>query len=152
MKPLSLLATSLRATPLLLGTAASCHAADAAAAAGHPFDGQWSVVLVCDDTHDRTGLVKGYEFTFVVTIADGKLQGQYGAKGRPSSVVYTGEVADDGTLEVRAAGNTGHADRTVGKLARGSEYGYTMAGKLDGSRGQAVRRELRPCTATFGRL
>jgi len=109
-------------------------------------------VLVCADTHDRSGLVKGYEFDFVVTITDGKLLGQYGAKGRPSSVFYTGEVARDGTLEVNAVGNTGHADRTVGKLARGTEYSYTMTGRLDASHGQAVRRELRPCTATFGRL
>lgn len=124
----------------------------AAGSPANPYDGEWSVVLVCADTQDKSGLVKGYEFTFHVVIADGKLQGQYGAKGRPSSVLYSGEVGADGTLEIRAVGNTGESDRSVGKVARGTAYSYTMAGKLEASHGQAVRRELRPCTATFGRL
>jgi hypothetical protein len=123
-----------------------------AVATSSPYDGEWSVVLDCTDTQDKSGLVKGYQFTFHVTIANGKLQGQYGAKGAPASVVYSGEVGADGTLELRASGNTGSSDQSVGKVARGTAYSYTMAGKLEPSRGQAVRRELRPCTATFGRL
>ncbi len=141
--------SSVITTVLLLCLAGRAAGADSTTG---PYDGEWSVVLACPDTQDRSGLVKGYELTFHVSITDGKLQGQYGAKGAPSSVVYSGEVEPDGTLEVRAVGNTGKSDQSVGKVARGTAYSYTMAGKLERSRGQAVRRELRPCTATFGRL
>ena len=138
------------ATLLLCCSAVS--GAFGAGSPGGPFDGEWSVVLVCADTQDKNGLVKGYEYTFRVTIADGKLYGQYGSKGAPASLLYSGEVGGDGTLEVRAVGNTGQSDRSVGRVARGTEYAYTMSGKLDRAHGQAVRRELRPCTATFDRL
>ena len=122
-----------------------------AAAADHPFDGRWSVVLVCPDTTDKSGLVKGYEYTFAILIHDGAVHGEYGAPGHPASVVYDGTVGDDGTLEIAATGNTNRSEYSVGKVPQGTRYGYTMQGKLAGSAGQATRRELRPCTATFGR-
>lgn len=122
------------------------------AAAERPYDGRWAVLLVCPDTQDRSGLVKGYEYSFSVSVKDGALQGEYGAPGHPASVAYTGQVGDDGTLEIKATGNTGRSDFSVGKVAQGTQYGYTMQGRLEGSRGQATRRELRPCTANFSRL
>lgn len=137
---------------LLVCSNGMCQTGGTAVTSSTPYDGEWSVVLDCADTQDKSGLVKGYEFTFHVTIANGKLQGQYGAKGAPASVIYSGEVGADGTLELRAVGNTGNSDQTVGKVARGTAYSYTMVGRLEQSRGHAVRRELRPCTATFGRL
>ncbi|MEO8755534.1 MAG: hypothetical protein ABI624_22960 [Casimicrobiaceae bacterium] len=80
---------SVAGTALVMSLAAPCHASEPTAAAA-PYDGDWSVVLDCADTRDKSGLVKGYE--------------------------------------------------------------YTMVGKLEQSRGQAVRRELRPCTASFAKL
>ena len=140
------------ATVLSLACANALCQTSSAVAHTDGYDGEWSVVLACPDTQDRSGLVKGYELTFHVTIADGKLQGQYGAQGAPSSVVYSGEVGADGALELRASGNTGRSDQSVGKVARGTAYSYTLVGKLDQLRGQAVRRELRPCVATFAKL
>ena len=116
------------------------------------FDGRWSVDLVCPDTRDRNGLVRGYVFSFEVTVADGRMAGQRGVAGSPSSVAFTGLVARDGTLEIKAVGMTGNPEYTVGDVTRGTPYAYTMSGRLDGSQGQAIRRELRPCTASFGRL
>ncbi len=142
---------SFAAAALLLCSSPFCRATDVDAT-GNPYDGQWSVDLVCPDTQDKNGLVKGYEYKFAVTIAGGKLQGQYGAKGAPASIVYSGSVANDGTLEIKAVGNTGQSDYSVGKVTRGTDYSYTMAGKLEHERGQAVRRELRPFTAEFANL
>ena len=121
-------------------------------AASHAYDGIWLVTLDCADTQDRRGMVKGYVYTFRVAIVDGKLNGQYGEQSAPASVVYSGEVSGDGTLEVRAVGNTGDASYSVGTVARGTRYGYTLVGKLGLSGGEAVRRETRPCKATFSRL
>jgi hypothetical protein len=56
------------------------------------------------------------------------------------------------TTQLREVGHTGRSDRSLGKVPQGSGYSYTLSGKLEATRGQAARRELRPCTATFGRL
>jgi hypothetical protein len=140
--PMSAIAVSLVSAVGLSGPAA---------AADTGFDGRWAVVLVCPDTTDKHGLVKGYEYDFAVLIKGGEVHGEYGAPGHPASVVYTGHVSDDGSLEIEAKGNTGRSDYSVGKVSQGTEYGYTMQGRLERSKGQATRRELRPCTATFSR-
>ena len=118
-------------------------------AAESPFDGRWSVALVCPDTTDKTGPVKGYEYDFPMTVEAGSIQGEYRTPGHPASVVYTGTVSDDGTLEIAATGNTGRSEYAVGKVAQGTAYRYTLQGKLAGRSGQATRRETRACTATF---
>lgn len=41
---------------------------------------------------------------------------------------------------------------SVGKVAQGTRYSYTLQGKLVGSGGEAKRKELRPCTATSTKL
>ncbi len=132
-----------------LACCASLLAPVAAVAEDHPFDGRWSVFLACADTTDRNGPVKGYEYRFEVSIAEGVLQGAYGAPGHPASVTYAGRVEDDGKLEITATGNTGRPEYAVGKIPRGSSYGYTLQGRLGPSSGQATRREVRPCVATF---
>jgi hypothetical protein len=142
---------SIPSALLFVAACAVCRAAGSAPT-GAPYDGEWAVSLVCPDSRDRSGLVKGYEYTFHVSIVDGKLRGQYGASGAPASVAYSGEVGADGTLELRAVGKTGQSDHAAGKVARGSDYSYTMSGRLEQSHGQAVRREQRSCTATFDKL
>ena len=116
-----------------------------------PFDGRWSAVLTCADTTDRNGLVKGYQYTFGVSIQDGVVKGEYGAPGSPASLSIVGQVAADGTLEIAANGQTGRSEYSIGKLAQGTHYSYTMRGRLSGSSGQATRREVRPCTAVLTR-
>jgi hypothetical protein len=123
----------------------------AAAAATDAFDGTWFVSLDCPDTSDRNGLVKGYQYGFDVQIVHGHLDGMHGTAGQAASVHYVGDVADDGALEIRAEGMTGANDYSVGRVARGTAYRYTMGGRLDETRGQAVRRELRPCKAAFAK-
>jgi hypothetical protein len=115
----------------------------------YPFDGRWATTLVCDDTTDKKGLVKGYTWKFDVTIEHGKLNGQYGQPGEPSSGTYTGQVQSDGTVDIDAHGKTGKPKYTVGEVAPGSPFFYPMTGKFSGSTGHAIRTKLRPCEATF---
>jgi hypothetical protein len=115
------------------------------------FDGAWFVALDCADTKDRQGLVKGYEYAFPLRIVNGQLDGTHGEEGRPAWLHMTGEVREGGVLEIYAQGISGATDFSVGRIASGSKYSYTMTGRLEGSRGAATRREVRPCTATFSR-
>ena len=115
------------------------------------FEGRWFVDLVCEDVKENGQLAKGYELRFEAEVRNGRLTGQYGSPGSPSSLTLVGTVAPDGTLELRADGQTGKSDRTVGYVPQGTRYGYTMEGLLSGNQGSARRRELRPCSATFSR-
>lgn len=115
----------------------------------NPFDGRWSVKLVCDDTKDKTGLVKGYTWKFDVIVDNGKLEGQYGLAGSPSSGTFVGQVQRDGTANIEAHGYTGKADYTVGRVARGTPFSFPMKGNFSGSTGHATRTKLRPCEASF---
>ncbi len=115
----------------------------------YPFDGRWATTLVCDDTTDKKGFVKGYTWLFDVTIEHGKLNGQYGQPGTPSSGTYAGQVQSDGTVDIDAHGNTGKTEYTVGKVARGTPFSYPMKGKFSESTGHATRTKTRPCEATF---
>ena len=114
-------------------------------------DGRWSVFLACPDTKDKSGLVKGYEYTFQAVIDGGRFHGQFGATGKPDSVIYVGTVLEDGTLKIDATGNTGKSDFAVGKVAQGTAYSYKLLGRLSESSGHALRTEVRRCTATLTR-
>ena len=114
-------------------------------------DGRWAVSLSCADVQTSKGLTRGYAYDFFVDIKGGQLDGRFDESTPPAFVHFAGEVADDGTLFVRVDGLSGAPDATIGKLARGTPYRYTMKGRLDHDRGKAERVELRPCTAEFVR-
>jgi len=116
-----------------------------------PYDGRWSITLVCEDVKEDGRIVKGYEYRFFIDVGNGRLEGQYKAPGSPGSLTLTGTVAADGGLQVNADGHTRHSEYTVGRVAQGTHYTYTMEGRLSGNAGNARRRELRPCAATFAR-
>ena len=115
------------------------------------YDGRWTVNLTCADVQTSKGLARGYTYNFAVDVKNGQLDGRFDEPTPPSFLHFAGEVAADGTLFIRADGLSGLPDATVGKVARGTPYRYTMKGKLDGNAGKAERVELRPCTAQLMR-
>jgi len=149
-----------RARAAIAGAAAAFLAATAApvcrAQASEPelsaaHDGRWAVNLSCPDFRDKSGLVKGYDYAFRVTVAGGQLEGRHDVQRSPAFVHFAGRVLADGTLSIRADGNTGPSEFTVGHVRPGTPYVYTLKGSLGTTSGKAERVELRPCTATFTR-
>jgi len=134
---------------LALAAPAAALAQDARTPAS--YDGRWSVTLVCDDLKEEGRVVKGYEYRFFVDVRNGHLEGQYKAPGSPGSLTMTGTVVPDGGLQITADGITRHSEYTVGRVAQGTHYTYTMEGRLSGTAGSARRRELRPCAASFAK-
>jgi hypothetical protein len=116
-----------------------------------PFDGRWTVSLVCEDVRDKGVLVKGYTFNFFAAITEGKLSATYGTRGRPSSLALTGDVQQDGTADIVAKGFTADPDFSVGHVQSGTPYTYRMRGTFTTNSGIATRIELRPCKATFSK-
>ena len=116
------------------------------------FDGVWDVHLQCDDARDRAGaVVKGYVFDFPAEVRAGKLRGQFGDAGQPSSLTLTGTIGPDGEAFLDANGFSGKPDYTFGHMQPASPYRYTMRGRFDARGGHAQRVELRRCIAEFAR-
>jgi hypothetical protein len=134
---------------MLAATLASASSQAQPARASTQHDGQWAVALVCDDINDKSGGAKGYRFDFPVQITNGQISGQHGTPGQPASVSFSGVVNEGGALDIQANGMTGDPNYAVDKPTKGTRYRYTMQGTLGESSGQAKRRELRPCTASF---
>ena len=131
--------------------ACSILSAPLAQAAPSKFDGHWSVSLVCDDVRENGVFAKGYTFKFIADVKDGRLTGQYGETGLPSSLTLQGRVDEDGGLDLIAQGRTGKSEYTIGRVQPSTPYFYRMKGQLSEKSGRATRIELRPCIATFDR-
>lgn len=113
-------------------------------------DGRWMVQVTCDDVKDTTGVVKGYSLTVPVEIRDGVLSGNYQTTtSSQAALTLTGSVLPGGALRINAKGTTGSPEYSVGKVAPGRPYSYTMTGHLQSKSGEAVRQELRPCRASL---
>jgi|SoiMethySBSTD1v2_1073268.scaffolds.fasta_scaffold1002800_1 hypothetical protein len=52
--------------------------------ASNAFDGQWFVILACEDVKEKGRVAKGYTFRFPAEVKAGKLNGQVGVSDRPS--------------------------------------------------------------------
>jgi len=113
------------------------------------FDGNWAVSVVCEDVQDKGKLARGYSLRFMSEVKDGRLKGQLGQVGQPSSLTMVGTIQADGKADISANGLTGNPDTTLGQLSRGSPYSYKMSGTFTQASGKAVRLNLRPCEATF---
>ena len=146
MQPL----VSSLALALILGPAAAW-AQEKSLSTNH--DGRWTATIVCEDFKSEKGpLAKGYTLHVPLTISAGRVEGtrerDYATSGE---LRYTGEVYSDGELVVRAVGATGKSEYTPNRVAPGTNFGYTLKGRLGTESGSATRVELRPCSATFFR-
>jgi hypothetical protein len=115
------------------------------------FDGRWAVSLVCEDFRDAERLAKGYTAKLFSEVNNGRLSGQHGQPGQPSSFTMHGVIQADGIAEISVNGFTGNPELTVGRVRPSTPYSYRMRGAFTPVSGKATRIELRPCEATFSR-
>jgi TolB-like protein len=113
------------------------------------FDGRWAVSIICDDTRDKQGLVKGWTASFFVDVKNGKLTGKKGQIGQPAFLTLVGDIAPDGTVQISANGLTSNPAQTIGHVQPSTPYAFRMRGKFTKTSGNATRIEHRPCQATF---
>jgi hypothetical protein len=118
----------------------------AVAAEPQHFDGMWQTTVSCAAARDALG----YSFRFVSTVKDGVLHGLHGTAGEPGSLQIDGKIAADGVGKLYANGRTGSKEYVPGRdTPRGTEYGYNIDAKFEGSTGSGTRIEGRPCTLQF---
>lgn len=116
------------------------------AADAHRFDGEWQTTVSCEASRGALG----YSFRFVSTVKDGVLHGLHGTAGEPGSLAIDGQIGEDGVGKLYANGRTGSKEFVPGRdTPRGTEYGYNIDARFEGSRGTGTRVEGRPCTLEF---
>jgi hypothetical protein len=122
--------------------------APSTAAAARGFDGAWAITFSCP----AIGNALGYSYRVAAQITDGLLHGEKGEKGKPGWLTIDGKIGADGSLNsVYVDSLVGASQVAVGNVPRGTEFGYHIAGKLNGSNGTANRVEGRPCTLDFAK-
>ena len=130
----------------LIAIISGCAAITQAAYAAGPFDGTWNTTVACATASDGA---KAYNWTFASTVRNGRLDGQRGSPGAPSSGHLTGTIRADGAASLRMNGDTGPEDYSVGRVAPKSPFHFTASGHFDASQGSATRNELRQCRLEF---
>jgi hypothetical protein len=110
------------------------------------FDGMWQTTVSCSAVKDALG----YSFRFVSTVKDGVFHGVHGTAGEPGSLQIDGRIGADGVAKFYANGRTGSKEYVPGRdTPRGTEYGYNIDAKFDGTTGTGTRIEGRPSTLQF---
>jgi hypothetical protein len=80
------------------------------------------------------------------------LHGEKGEKDKPGWMSIDGKIGADGSLgNIYVDSRVGASAMAVGNMARGTEFGYHVNGKLTGASGNATRVEGRPCTLDFAK-
>jgi hypothetical protein len=116
------------------------------AADGQRFDGMWQTTVSCPAARDALG----YSYRFISTVKDSGFHGLHGTAGQPGSLQIDGKIEADGTAKLYANGRTGSKEYVPGRdTPRGTEYGYNIDAKFDGTTGTGTRIEGRPCTFQF---
>jgi hypothetical protein len=109
-------------------------------------DGIWQTMVSCPAARDALG----YSYRFVSTVKDGIFHGLHGTAGEPGSLQIDGKIGADGTAKLYANGRTGSKEYVPGRdTPRGTEYGYNIDAKFEGTTGTGTRIEGRPCTFQF---
>ena len=117
-------------------------------AADSKFDGNWLTTVSCANYRDALG----FSYQFVSTVKDNLFHGVHGTEGEPGSLVIDGKIPDDGKASLYAQGRTGSKEYVPGRdTAKGTEYGYNIDAKFDGTSGTGTRVEGRPCTLKFSK-
>ncbi len=132
--------------PAILLVCLGCLGAPAALA-GHEFDGTWTTVLSCENSHGALG----YSFEFPATVRDGVLHAEKGTRGQPGWLTLDGTIGADGAATLYASGLVGAAPYAVGDRPAGTAYGYHVAAHFAAASGTGHRVEGRPCTVSFTR-
>ncbi len=114
------------------------------------FDGKWNVTLTCPPANDADG-TKGYTHMFPAQVKEGQLLGIYGKEGDLGSQRLSGQIAADGSAELRLDGIVSNPDYAIGKSQKGKAFTYKVRTKFDQSTGIGQRTSGRVCEFRFVR-
>jgi hypothetical protein len=112
------------------------------------FDGEWSVLQVCDSTQEGA---RGFTWRYGASVKNGYFVGQYRNDGQSPSMSLKGTISPDGSASLRARGISGDADHNMKFAAAQSPISFEVRAKFDGTAGTGERLGGRVCKFTFNK-
>ena len=112
------------------------------------FDGNWSVIEVCDPTAIGA---RGYTWRYDATVKDGHFVGHYRAKGESPSLTLEGDIQPDGTALLDAKGISADSDHNINFAPPQTPISFPVTAKFENSAGNGSRIGGRVCKFTFAR-
>ena len=112
------------------------------------FDGEWSVLQVCDTTQEGA---RGFTWRYGATVKDGQFVGQYRNKGQSPSMTLEGQIKADGSASLSARGISGSADYNPKFAITASPIAFQVVAKFTGTTGAGERVGSRACKFTFAK-
>jgi len=109
------------------------------------FDGNWLTTISCPNAAGALG----YSYQFPTQIRNGVLRGEHLVAGHPGWLMLSGRIQQDGSADIYAKGLVGAPEYAPGQIPKGTEYGYRISARFNGSQGTGRRVEGRPCSADF---
>ena len=85
-------------------------------AAGGRFDGAWVTTVSCDAIRDALG----FSYRFHSEVKESSFRGLHGTEGKPGFLLIEGKIADDGSAELYAKGQTGSKEFVLDATRRGA--------------------------------
>lgn len=110
------------------------------------FDGQWSVLQVCETSPEGA---RGYKWAYPATVTDGYFVGQYRQEGQSPSMSLKGMIKADGSATLTARGISGDSDHNVKFAPAQTPINFDVRAKFSGKTGTGERHTGRVCTFTF---
>ena len=110
------------------------------------FDGNWLTTISCPNAAGALG----YSYQFPAQIKGGVLHGER-RPGQPGQLILDGSIGPDGNTDIYARGIVSASEYAPGQTPKGTDYGYHIRARFDGSRGSGSRVEGRPCSFGFVR-
>ena len=114
--------------------------------AASPFDGTWSVVVVCSDVGD----VKGYTWNFPAHVRGGQFSGKFvNSDDSLNYGVLTGAIGASGDALLTMNGSAGSPVYNIRHAPQYTKIHYTASAHFDATSGSGTRTEQRPCSLSF---
>ena len=110
------------------------------------FDGEWSVLQVCETTQEGA---RGFTWRYAATVKSGHFVGQYRNTGQSPSMTLEGQINPDGTASFAARGISGSADFNQKFAASATPIAFQVTAKFAGTTGTGDRVGSRACKFTF---
>jgi hypothetical protein len=110
------------------------------------FDGEWSVLQVCDSTQEGA---RGFTWRYGATVKNGQFVGQYRNPGQSPSMTLEGRINTDGTASLAARGISGSADYNQKFATTATPIAFQVMAKFIGTTGTGDRVGTRTCKFTF---
>jgi hypothetical protein len=110
------------------------------------FDGNWSVLQVCETTSEGA---RGYTWRYDAVVKDGHLLGQRRITGESSSLTLEGRIGADGTASLLARGISGSADHNLHFSPARTPISFRVVARFGATEGTGQRVGERKCAFTF---